>query len=92
MASKYPQFDRDRLDLKPLSMRKSEMTLDGLLDVGEAPEAFAHADLPAVAKESVYESGKMLQKANGILSISHQADTMVLELGSGRYDFESRLP
>ena len=50
MASKYPQFDRDRLDLKPLSMRKSEMTLDGLLDVGEAPEAFAHDDLPAVAR------------------------------------------
>ena len=50
MPSKYPQFDRDRLDLKPLSDRASEMDLTRLLDVGEAPEPFVHDDLPAVAE------------------------------------------
>lgn len=56
------------------------------------PNTTATLYLRAVAKESVYESGKMLQETNGILSMSYQAGTMVIKLDSGRYDFESRLP
>ncbi|HDZ22693.1 MAG TPA: hypothetical protein ENH80_15155 [Phycisphaerae bacterium] len=49
MGSKYPQFDRNRLKLQPLSQRKHEMDLTRLLNVGDAPEPFDHPDLPAIA-------------------------------------------
>lgn len=47
--------------------------------------------LPAADKNAVRESGKSLSDADGILSISYRDKTMVIELGSGDYSFESSL-
>ena len=49
MPSRYPIFDRHRLEILPLSQRVHDMDLTGLLKLGEAPEPFEHEDLPAVA-------------------------------------------
>ena len=49
MPSKYPIFDRDGLEVLPLSQRAHDMDLSKLLHVGEAPMGFEHADLPALA-------------------------------------------
>ena len=49
MAGKYPIFDRGRLKLLPLERRTHDMDLTRLLAVGEAPTAFEHPHLPAVA-------------------------------------------
>ncbi|MHC4562603.1 MAG: GSU2086 family protein [Planctomycetota bacterium] len=50
MASKYPQFDRNRLKLLPLCQRAHDMDLGKLLEVGQPAEPFEHPDLPAVAE------------------------------------------
>lgn len=50
MTSKYRQFDRSRLLIKPLSRRTHDMQLDYVLDLeGPAPE-FTHPQLPEVAR------------------------------------------
>lgn len=50
MTSKYRQFDRSRLLIKPLSSRTHDMQLDYVLDLeGPAPE-FTHPQLPEVAR------------------------------------------
>jgi len=49
MASKYEQFDRGRLRLRPLSERRNLVDLGFVLKVGEAPAAFDDPHLPAVA-------------------------------------------
>lgn len=49
MPSKYPQFDRDRLELLPLAQRNNDVDLQKVLRVGDAPMPFDHEDLPAVA-------------------------------------------
>ena len=49
MASRYPVFDRDKLELLPLARRAHDMDLGRLLAVGERPVPFAHEHLPAVA-------------------------------------------
>ncbi|HUT33092.1 MAG TPA: hypothetical protein VNE39_06415 [Planctomycetota bacterium] len=49
MPSKYPTFDRQSLEILPLSQRVHDMDLSGVLPLGEAPEPFEHADLPALA-------------------------------------------
>ena len=53
MPSKYPQFDRKRLKLLPLAARQHEMDLTGLLQLGEAPDAFDHPALPVLAEAIV---------------------------------------
>lgn len=45
----YPQFDRRRLRVKPLSERVHDMRLDEVLPLTAAGEPFAHPDLPVVA-------------------------------------------
>lgn len=55
------------------------------------PNTTATLYLPAIDKGSVTDSKKPIQKANGILSVSYQPGTMVLELGSGNYDFSSKM-
>lgn len=49
MASKYETFDRSRLRLRPLAERQHDLTIEHCLGPEEAPIAFEHADLPAVA-------------------------------------------
>ena len=50
MPSKYPTFDRRRLEILPLAQREHDMDLARLLEVGEAPEPFEHEHLPALAE------------------------------------------
>jgi len=49
MTSKYPQFDRSRLDLRPLAERRHDMDLSHVLRVGDRPVPFADPALAAVA-------------------------------------------
>jgi len=49
VPSKYETFDRDKLRRLPLAQRRHDMDLTGVLEVGEAPVAFEHPALPAVA-------------------------------------------
>jgi len=49
MTSRYPEFDRSRLHLRPLAARQHDMDLGKVLAVGEAPLPFEHPALPQVA-------------------------------------------
>ncbi|HUU10047.1 MAG TPA: hypothetical protein VM431_05850 [Phycisphaerae bacterium] len=49
MASRYPQFDRSRLDVRPLAERTSDMHVADVLDVGARPVPFEHPDLARLA-------------------------------------------
>ena len=49
MTSRYPQFDRSRLHLRPLAERQHDMDLSKVLAVGDAPLPFSHPALPAIA-------------------------------------------
>ncbi len=49
MGSKFPQFDRDALETRPLAERESDMDLGYVLEVGEQAAPFEHPALPAVA-------------------------------------------
>ena len=49
MAARHPRFDRDALRLLPLAAREHLVGLEDVLQVGEAPLAFADAGLEAVA-------------------------------------------
>lgn len=46
----YPQFDRSRLKLKPLSERVHDMTLADVLPLDAAGEPFEHPALPIIAQ------------------------------------------
>jgi hypothetical protein len=46
----YPQFDRSRLKLKPLTERVHDMTLADVLPVDAPGEPFEHPALPAIAQ------------------------------------------
>ncbi len=50
MASKYEQFDRDRLILRPLAERKHDMTVEAILSLDDTPMPFDHPDLDAIAQ------------------------------------------
>ncbi|MCJ7544322.1 MAG: hypothetical protein MUP47_07125 [Phycisphaerae bacterium] len=50
MPSKYPMFDRRRLRILPLSDRQHLVDSSSVLNVGDRPEPFEHADLPALAE------------------------------------------
>lgn len=50
MPSKYPIFDRGQLTLLPLAQRQNDMDVSKILQVGQAPTPFEHADLPKLAK------------------------------------------
>jgi len=49
MPTKYPQFDRSKLRLRPLAERQHDMDLSKVLAVGDAPMPFSHPALPAIA-------------------------------------------
>jgi len=49
MTSKYEQFDRSRLRIRPLGERDHDMDLGKLLQLDEPAPAFVHPDLPALA-------------------------------------------
>ncbi len=49
MPSRYEQFDRSRLETRPLAAREHDVTVADLLGVGERAEPFEHPDLSAVA-------------------------------------------
>jgi hypothetical protein len=50
MPSKYPTFDRSRLELLPLSRRRHDVNVSSLLKVGEGDASFEHPDLPALVQ------------------------------------------
>lgn len=49
MTSKYQTFDRSRLEVKPLSERVHDLSLDHWLSLGDPPPAWEHPQLSAVA-------------------------------------------
>ncbi len=49
MGSRYEMFDRRRLRLEPIENRQSDLTLDAILRVGEAPLPFDHPALGPLA-------------------------------------------
>ena len=49
MASRYEQFDRSRLKMHSLAERGNLVDLDFVLKLGDAPQAFEHPRLAAVA-------------------------------------------
>jgi hypothetical protein len=49
MSSRYAQFDRSRLVVKPLSERVNDLGLSNWLQLDDSPPAFEHPDLAAVA-------------------------------------------
>jgi hypothetical protein len=49
MPSRYEQFDRSKLTLLDLSCRTHDVTVDDVLEVGQAPSPFQHPDLPSLA-------------------------------------------
>jgi hypothetical protein len=50
MKSRYPQFDRSRLTLKPLAERQHDLRIGHWLRAAEAPIPFSHPDLPKLAE------------------------------------------
>ena len=60
-------------------------------DVTIPPNTTATLYLPAAPK-SVTESGKSLQEATGVIKTSSEPGLAVIELESGQYYFESKLP
>jgi hypothetical protein len=52
-----PRFDRTRLKLQPLALRRHDMTLDDVLPLDAAAPPFTHPDLPALAERIVRARG-----------------------------------
>ena len=59
MASKYPQFDRSKLRIRPLAERQHDLDAAHWLALEEAPLPFSHPQLPVVARRlaAARESG-----------------------------------
>jgi hypothetical protein len=53
MASRYPQFNRSRLKLKPLAERIHDLHADHWLTADQAPLPYRHPDLPALAQHII---------------------------------------
>jgi hypothetical protein len=53
MASQYPEFDRARLKVRPLSERVNDLRLEHWLTADQAPLPFAHRDFPKLADRIV---------------------------------------
>ncbi|MDX2150580.1 MAG: hypothetical protein SFV54_07590 [Bryobacteraceae bacterium] len=49
MPSRYPLFDRSRLEIKPLAARTHDLHLGHWLGLTDAPPPFSHPDLGAIA-------------------------------------------
>ena len=57
MLNKYPIFDRSRLKILPLSQRDHDMTLEKVLELGQAPLACDNPDLASLA-DAIISAGK----------------------------------
>jgi len=53
MASKYPLFDRSRLQVKPLAERVSDLNAAHWLELDEIAAPYTHPDLPELAARIV---------------------------------------
>jgi alpha-L-rhamnosidase len=62
------------------------------LDVTVPGNSVATIYVPAASVQSVIESGKALDRVSGLKLLRYEAGRAVLEVGSGRYEFKSRLP
>jgi hypothetical protein len=54
------------------------------------PGMSSHVSLPAASPDQVRESGAYLAKAAGITLLKPESDRTVVQIGSGRYDFQIR--
>jgi hypothetical protein len=50
MSTRYPLFDRSRLNVQPLNLRKHDLDLSHWMALDEAPPPFEHPGLPEVAR------------------------------------------
>ena len=50
MPSKYPQFDRTRLIVKPLAERVHDLQLSRWLSLDDPTPPYTHSDLPTIAQ------------------------------------------
>jgi alpha-L-rhamnosidase len=62
------------------------------LDVTIPANSIATIYVPAESVQSVTESGRALDRISGLKLLRYEAGRAVLEVGSGRYEFKSRLP
>lgn len=74
----YPQFDRSRLSVKPLSDRVHDMHLDEVLPLGAAGEPFEHPDLATVA-------ARMRRAREGGASVMVIMGAHVIKMGLSRF-------
>lgn len=78
MPSRYEQFDRGKLELLPLAQRENLVRLSDVLEVGEQPAPFEHAELGALADAIAEARGR--SAAVIMLMGAH-----VIKQGLGRY-------
>jgi alpha-L-rhamnosidase len=57
------------------------------LDVTVPPNARATVRLPHAALEQVTEGGRVLRAGNGVASAVQAGESVIVEVGSGRYRF-----
>jgi alpha-L-rhamnosidase len=57
------------------------------LDVEIPPNATATVRLPGARRADVTEDGKALANGNGITASRQEGETVVVDVGSGRYSF-----
>jgi hypothetical protein len=74
----YPLFDRDRLEIRPLSERIHDMHLDEILPLDAPGDPFDHPDLPLVAER--IEAARANGAAVIVLMGAH-----VIKLGLSRF-------
>jgi hypothetical protein len=74
----YPQFDRRRLRVKPLSERVHDMRLDEVMPLTAVGEPFEHPDLPAVAD-------RMRRAREGGASVILLMGAHVVKMGLSRF-------
>jgi hypothetical protein len=74
----FPAFDRSRLRLQPLALRRHDLDLSAILPLSAPPPAFGHPDLPVVARRLA--AARLRGAARILLMGAH-----VLRAGVSRY-------
>ncbi len=74
----YPQFDRSRLRLQPLSARQHDLSIDQLARLDDPRPAFDHPALPVLAE-------RMLQAREAGASVILMMGAHVIKCGLARY-------
>jgi len=87
MTSRYPVFDRSRLDVKPLAGRHHDLQLDRWLALDDPTPPFTHPDLPRVAERiaSAGQSARILMMGAHVLRAGVNRHIIDL-LETGRID------